>query len=123
LATILRGKVSLQLKITVSFLAILLIVLVLMNTYPLLVSQDLVFRAKHTTLQSAAAAINVAVSGLGELTEENVAQAMSAVETDGVSRAVVTDDRGKVLFDTRDVGNTTGHYVFYTELVEALRAL
>ena len=70
---------SLQLKISASYMAILLIVLVLMNTYPLLVSQDLVFRAKHTTLQSSAAAINAAVSGLSELTEENVAQAMAQV--------------------------------------------
>jgi len=92
-----------------------------MNTYPLLVSQDLVFRAKHTTLQSSAAAINAAVSGLDELTEENVTEAMSSVETDGVSRAVITDAQGRVLYDTRDVGNTRGYYVFYTELVEALR--
>ena len=35
-----------QLKISASYLAILLVVMVLMNTYPLLVSQDLVFRSK-----------------------------------------------------------------------------
>ena len=68
-------------------MAILLVVLVLMNTYPLMVSEDLVFRAKRTALQSGASAINVAVSGLEELTEENVAVAMEGVETDGVSRA------------------------------------
>jgi len=102
-------------------MAILLIVLVLMNTYPLLVSQDLVFRAKHATLQSVAAAINAAVSGLSELTEENVAQAVAQVEPDGVSRTVVTDECGKVLYDTREMGSAKGYYVFYTELVEALR--
>ena len=47
-----------------------------MNSYPLVVSQDLVFRAKQTTLLSSASAINTAVSGLGELTEENVASAL-----------------------------------------------
>ena len=102
-------------------MAILLVVLVLMNTYPLLVSEDLVFRAKRTALQSGAAAINVAVSGLAELTEENVSLAMGGVETDGVSRAIVTDPYGKVLYDTREAGNATGYYVFYTELVEALQ--
>ena len=40
-------------------MAILLVVLVLMNTYPLMVSEDLVFRAKRTALQSGASAINV----------------------------------------------------------------
>ena len=95
-------------------MAILLVVLVLMNTYPLMVSEDLVFRAKRTALQSGASAINVAVSGLEELTEENVALAMEGVETDGVSRAIVTDRYGKVLYDTREAGNATGYYVFYT---------
>ena len=102
-------------------MAILLIVLVLMNTYPLLVSQDLVFRSKHTALQSTAAAINASLYGLEELTEENVADAMDSTETDGVSRAVITDARGYVLYDTRELGNAARHFVFYTELVEALR--
>ena len=80
MATILKGRISLQVKISASYIAILLIVIVLMNTYPLLVSQDLVFRAKRTTLLGSASALNTAVAGLEELTEENVAQAVSAVE-------------------------------------------
>lgn len=102
-------------------MAIILIVLVLMNTYPLLVSQDLVFRSKHAALQSAASSINASLSGLEELTEENVAEAMDSTETDGVSRAVITDARGYVLYDTRELGSAARHFVFYTELVEALQ--
>ena len=102
-------------------MAILLVVLVLMNTYPLIISQDLVFRSKHTALQNAAAAINASFTGLDELTAENVSSAMSAAETEGVSRAVITDAMGYVLYDTRELGNAAGHYIFYTELVEALR--
>ncbi len=108
-------------KIGASYLAIILIVLVLLNTYPLVVSQDLVFRAKRTTLQAAASAINAAVAGLDELTEELVGQAMAALELDEVSRAIVTDRFGRVLYDTREAGNAQGRYVFYTELVQALR--
>ena len=67
--TILRGRISLQLKISASYIALLVTVLVLMNTYPLLVSEDLVFRSKHTALQSSAAAINASVTGLDALTE------------------------------------------------------
>jgi len=108
-------------KISASYIAILAIVLVLMNTYPLLVSEDLVFRAKRTTLLSSASAINAAMSGLDELTEENVGRALAAVETEGVSRTIVTDPYGKVLYDTREAGNAAGRYVFYTELVNALQ--
>ena len=99
----------------------LLAVMVLMNTYPLVVSQDLVFQSKRNTLLSGAAALNTAVSGLGELTEENVGQALAGVDVAGISRAIVSDPYGKVLYDTREAGNAAGRYVFYNELVEALR--
>ena len=92
-----------------------------MNTYPLPVSQDLVFRAKRTTLLSSVSALNAAVANLDELTEENVAQAVSAVEAEGFSRAIITDPYGQVLYDTREAGNAAGRFVFYNELVEALR--
>lgn len=118
---ILRGRISFQLKIGLSYLAILLMVLVLMNTYPLVVSQDLVFQAKHASLKDSAAAINTALSGLGKLTESNVSQAMESVKLEGISRAIVTDPGGRVLYDTREVGAATDFYIFYTELVEALR--
>ena len=121
MATISRVRISLQLKISASYIAIILIVVLLMNTYPLLVSQDLVFRSKRTNLLSSASALNAAVAGLEELTEENVSQALAAVESEGISRAIVTDPYGKVLYDTREAGNAAGHYVFYNELVEALR--
>lgn len=96
-------------------------VLVLMNTYPILVSQDLVFQAKHASLKDSAATINTALSGLEKLTDGNVSEAMDSVKLEGISRAIVTDPGGRVLFDTREVGAATDCYIFYTELVEALR--
>jgi len=111
----------LQLKISASYLAMLLAVMVLMNTYPLLVSEDLVFQSKRNTLLSGAAALNAAVSGLDELTEENVRQALTGVDVAGISRAIISDPYGKVLYDTRETGSAAGRYVFYNELVEALR--
>ena len=42
----------LQVKYALSYLALLAVVLVLLNTYPILVSEDLVFRAKETSLQN-----------------------------------------------------------------------
>ncbi len=110
-----------RLKLSASYIAILMVVMALMNTYPLLVSEDLVVRAKRTTLLGSAAAINAAVAGLDRLTGENVAEAMAAVEPEGVSRAIVTDSYGRVLYDTREVGNAQGYYLFYNELVEALQ--
>ena len=69
----------------------------MMNTYPLLVSQDLVFRAKETSLQSSVSVMVYSLSGLEQLSEENVAAAMAVVEETGLSRILVTDAAGRVL--------------------------
>ena len=95
-------------------------VLVLLNTYPLLVSQDLVFYSKEVSLQSSVSVMGYSLSGLDRVTEENVAAAIAVVEETGLSRILVTDGAGLVLYDTRETGGAVGQYVLYTEIVQAL---
>ena len=114
------GETSLQFKFSMSYILIILAVLVLLNTYPLLVSQSLVFRTKETAMKSSVKMVESALSGLPELTEENVGQALASVEETGVSRLLVTDTSGCILFDTREGGSAKGMYAMYTEIVQAL---
>ena len=95
-------------------------VLVLLNTYPLLVSQDLVFYSKEVSLQSSVSVMGYSLSGLDRLTEENVTADIAVVEETGLSRILVTDGAGLVLYDTRETGGAVGQYVLYTEIVQAL---
>ena len=60
--------------------------LLLLNTYPLVVSEDMVFRSKESTLQSTVSVMVYSLSGLDRLNEENVTQAMAVVEETGLSR-------------------------------------
>ena len=93
----------------------------LLNTYPLVVSQDLVFRSKTTSMQGSVSVMLSSLSGLEELTVDTVSAAVSkAAEESGLSRVLVTDAAGKILYDTRDSGNATGQVTFYTEVVQAL---
>jgi len=117
----LPGKISLQFKFGLSYILVILAVLLLLNTYPLLVSQNLVFRTKQTAMVGSVKIAEAALSGLADLTEDNVAQAMSAVEETGVSRVLVTDTAGRILYDTREGDNARGLYAFYTEIAQALR--
>ena len=96
-----KGRIwdSLQFKFGLSYILIIAGVLLLLNTYPLRVSQDLVFRSKATTLQSSVSVMVYSLSGLDRLTEENVSQAMAVVEETGLSRILVTDSAGKVLYE------------------------
>ena len=109
-----------QFRFGVSYIAVILAVLLLLNTYPLLVSEDLVFHSKATNLQSSVSVMVNALSGLSPLTEENVADAMAVAEEAGLSRILVTDSAGRVLYDTRETGSAVGNLALYTEITQAL---
>ena len=85
---------SLQRKFSFSYIAIILAVLILLNTYPLITSENLTFRSKQSSLQGSVSVMVTALSGLEELSEENVAGAMTLVEETGISRVLVTDASG-----------------------------
>ena len=114
-------RASLQVKFSLSYILVIAAVLVFMNTYPLIVSENLVVRSKQTTLQSSVSVMVTALSGLEELSEENVASAMTLVEDTGISRILVTDAAGRILYDTRETDGAVGRYGLYTEIVQALR--
>ena len=113
--------ISLQVKFGLSYILVIIAVLILMNTYPLVVSEDLVFHSKEATLKNSISAMVSALSGLEELSEENVASAMTMVKETSISRVLVTDAAGKILYDSRETDNARGRYGLYTEIVQALR--
>ena len=124
LAIISKHKSSLQFKIGLSYILVIAAVLVLLNTYPLVVSEDLIFRSKVETLQSAASVMSSSLSELEELsveTAEQVTNVMNRSEQKDFSRVLVTDAAGRVLYDTREIGSAVGSYALMTEVVEALR--
>ena len=111
---------SLQVKFGLSYIAVIAAVLLLLNTYPLLVSEDLVFRSKETNMTGSVSVVVYSLAGLNRLNQENVAAAMAVVEETGLSRVLVTDSAGLVLYDTRETGSAVGKYTFYSEIVQAL---
>ncbi|MBS5676648.1 MAG: HAMP domain-containing histidine kinase [Oscillibacter sp.] len=111
---------SLQVKFGLSYIAVIAAVLLLLNTYPLLVSEDLVFHSKETNMTGSVSVVVYSLAGLNRLNQENVAAAMAVVEETGLSRVLVTDSTGLVLYDTRETGSAVGKYTFYSEIVQAL---
>ena len=119
-----KHKSSLQFKIGLSYILVIAAVLVLLNTYPLIVSEDLIFRSKVESLQNAASVMSSSLSELEELsreTAEQIENVMTRSEQKEFSRVLVTDAAGRVLYDTREIGSAVGSYALMTEVVEALR--
>ena len=88
----------------IAFIAsLLLILLLLLNSYPLLTSRDAVFEEKRSSLSGQAAVVASSLSGLERLTQSGVAEILRILDISGYTRVVVTNGDGLVVYD--DGGN------------------
>lgn len=125
---------SLRTRFTLSYVIIITVVLVLMNTYPMLAMQSLIFRNKEVTLKSQISIITTNLAKLETLNSEGVAQVMTALQSDSVGRMLVTDESGLILYDTETYAAETetdadgesadaagsDRYALFQEVVQAL---
>ena len=117
---------SLQTKYALTYLVIVAAVVVLLNTYPLKVSQTLAYQSKQTSLQNQASVLASALAtGPDALTQEGATRTVSLLLGSlGVTRVVVTDTNGMVLCDFQEGSqrsDTVGQYAMIWEIVTALR--
>ena len=123
---------SLQIKYAMSYLAIFAVVLILLNTYPVLASQQLLFSSKRDALKSQTSVMASALMELETLTPDQVARVMNMLDSTGLSRVLVTDPAGQILYDSwlaqGESGETSGavsadappRYALIQEVVLAL---
>ena len=117
---------SLQTKYALTYLVIVAAVVVLLNTYPVMVSQNLAYRSKQTSMQNQASVLASALAtGPEPLTAESATRTVSLLLSSlGVSRVVVIDPAGRVLCDIQEGvqrTDTTGQYAMLWEAVTALK--
>ena len=112
---------SLQTKYALTYLVVIAAVLALLNTYPVLVSQKMVFQSKQTSLQSQAAVVASALAGPDALSQEGVSRVMEVLGDTGLSRVLVADSSGMVVYDTASASGAMGRYVMLGEVVSALK--
>ena len=90
----------------ISFIvALLLVLLLLLNTYPLISSRDAIFEEKRSSMTGQAATVAASLSSLERRDGENIAEVLRYLDISGYSRVVVTDLEGLVLYDN---GGETG---------------
>ena len=91
---------SIRMKYAMTYIVLLAAALILLNTYPVLGSEDSVFRSKTVALQGQATVIASALAEQKTLTADGVDQVMDVLGTMGLSRILVTDPSGLVLYDS-----------------------
>ena len=118
---------SLQTKYAFSYLVLFAMVLLLLNTYPILASQDLLFGSKRDAMKSQAAVMASALMDLETLSAEQVERVMTMLDSTGLSRVLVTDPAGMVLYDSAAPApeetppdSSPYRYALIQEIVQAL---
>ena len=123
---------SLQVKYAMSYLVIFAVVLVLLNTYPVIASQELLVTSKRDSLKSQAAVMGSALMELETLSADQVARVMNMLDSMGLDRILVTDPAGLILYDSTQKtdaegedaeaaeGEETYQYALFQEVVSAL---
>ena len=112
---------SIQTKFAMAYLLVVAAIVLVLNTYPLLMAQNMVFSSKESTLKRQALTIGSALAVSETLTQEGVGQAMALLEDLQVTRVLVTDNAGLILYDSSSLDNRQGDYALMGEVVAALR--
>ncbi len=119
---------SLQVKYAMSYLVIFAVVLVLLNTYPVVASQELLVTSKRDSLKSQAAVMGSALMELETLSADQESKVMNMLDSMGLDRILVTDPAGLILYDSTRKSDREGEeateeryeYALFQEIVSAL---
>ena len=100
---------SLQTKFALTYIVIVAAVLILLNTYPLVVSEKLAYQSKQASMLNQASVLASALAtGPEALTAEGATRTVELLRGSlGVTRVVVTDPNGLVLCDFQAWGGPT----------------
>ncbi len=104
-------------------MALIVLLLVLMNTYPISMSRNLAFTSKMKTMEDQAGIISASLSEIGPLSADEVSKAMSSLEDMNLTRIIITDTDAKILFDTSETENNAGKYAIFSEISKALNGM
>lgn len=83
-----------------AFTAVLLVILLLLlNIFPITSSRDRVFEEKRNSLSSQAAVVASSLANLDSLSRESISDVLQLLDISGFSRTVVVDAEGDVIYD------------------------
>ena len=118
---------SLRGKYAVTYLVVIAAVLVLMNTYPVWATQNMVMQqSKKTALQSRTTAMASALTELEVLSGEQVERVMNVLGDTSLDRILVTDPSGLILYDSLQTDSEEEQprrYALFREVTTALSGM
>ncbi len=101
-------------------MVIMLLLLIILNLFITNAASNVVFQSKEAAMRSKAQIVVSAFSGMDAISADGAEQVMQQLEDLNLTRVVIVNNSGKVLFDSSTFQNITGKYALFPEVVEAL---
>ena len=111
---------GLRFKFAVTYVLLIAAVLLLLNTYPVLFSQELIFNSKQDSLQSQLSLLSSGLSGLEKVDPAGAGQVMEQLSLHSLTQVIITDEQGTVVYDTDQSAGSIGSHCDWPELTQAL---
>lgn len=111
---------SSQLRNALVYVLITSLVLLFLNMSTATRTRELMFQAKHASVQDKLQLVASSFSGLDALTEETAEQVISVLGDLNVTRLIVTDAKLCAIYDSMENANAEGTYVLFSETSMAL---
>ena len=92
---------SIRFKIIAFISALLGLLLILLNTYPIMASRDRVFQEKKNALSAQTVVVASSLSSLENPGQESIGDVLKLLDISGFDRIVAVDSEGVVLYDDR----------------------
>lgn len=111
---------SSQIRNALAYIVITALALLFLNLYSATTSRNLMFSAKYTSMQDKIQVVSSSFSGADSLTSETARQIISVLGDLNVARTIVTDQQGRVLYDSSQNQNAEGKFALFDEIMQAL---
>lgn len=111
---------SIQAKFAFSSFLVLACVLILLNIYPIDTTRGLLSHSKEDSMKRQLQIISAVLMELESLSHSSVLRVMTALETDTLTRVMVTDPMGKILYDSQNPTQSQDGYALIQEVYWAL---
>lgn len=93
-----RGFVSIRVKYLLSYISLIAVVIIFINTYPLVLSRDVVQRSKESTIKTGVVQIGSYIEALDHITSSSVGQVMALLDTSQYTYVMVLNSNYEMLY-------------------------
>ena len=114
-----KNYTSTQLRYAATYVLITFIVLLILNIYSSQSSQELFYKSKEASMVERCLIAASDISLIEVLNTDSVTDAVSRMENLSISRMIVTDNSGKILYDSAG-SEHLGDYALFPEILQAL---